>query len=44
MKSLLVEIGCEEIPARMVAPAAEQLNEQLKNWIATSTKGCLLVR
>jgi len=33
MKSLLVEIGSEEIPARMVAGAVDQLENKISDWI-----------
>jgi glycyl-tRNA synthetase beta chain len=32
-RDLLLEIGCEEIPARFVADAAKQLGERLSSWL-----------
>ncbi|MEE8112195.1 MAG: glycine--tRNA ligase subunit beta, partial [Acidobacteriota bacterium] len=31
IKTFLLEIGCEEIPARMIPPAVDQLREGFRN-------------
>lgn len=38
-KDFLLEIGCEEIPARYVGMALEQLKEQTSDWLVTNRIG-----